>query len=161
MNNTGKIPALAVRLIAALITLYLYFNPTALAHAEYSLGIDGIVVAQTFCLLFALWQIVHLAEDIFSRKTRIDEEEATASSSSIQNVSEFAPRTARKKFRSVFGGVYVVKNTLRGAGVSPARLRRVKAQSGAKPPRQKGCAFLTTYLHSATAALAAAAASSV
>ena len=47
MNNTGKIPALAVRLIAALITLYLYFNPTALAHAEYSLGIDGIVVART------------------------------------------------------------------------------------------------------------------
>ena len=38
MNNTGKIPALAVRLIAALITLYLYFNPTALAHAEYSLA---------------------------------------------------------------------------------------------------------------------------
>ena len=34
MNNTGKIPALAVRLIAALMTLYLYFNPTALAHAE-------------------------------------------------------------------------------------------------------------------------------
>ena len=28
MNNTGKIPALAVRLIAALMTLYLYFNPT-------------------------------------------------------------------------------------------------------------------------------------
>lgn len=46
MNNTGKIPALAVRLIAALMTLYLYFNPTALAHAEYSLGIDGIVVAR-------------------------------------------------------------------------------------------------------------------
>ena len=54
MNNTGKIPALAVRLIAALITLYLYFNPTALAHAEYSLGINGIVVARTLCLLFAL-----------------------------------------------------------------------------------------------------------
>lgn len=69
MNNTGKIPALAVRLIAALITLYLYlyFNPTALAHAEYSLGIDGIVVARTLCLLFALWQIVHLAEDIFKK----------------------------------------------------------------------------------------------
>lgn len=68
MNNTGKIPALAVRLIAALTTLYLlYFNPTALAHAEYSLGIDGIVVARTLCLLFALWQIVHLAEDIFKK----------------------------------------------------------------------------------------------
>lgn len=62
-----KDPALAVRLIAALMTLYLYFNPTALAHAEYSLGIDGIVVARTLCLLFALWQIVHLAEDIFKK----------------------------------------------------------------------------------------------
>lgn len=49
------------------MTLYLYFNPTALAHAEYSLGIDGIVVARTLCLLFALWQIVHLAEDIFKK----------------------------------------------------------------------------------------------
>lgn len=67
MNNTGKIPALAVRLIAALITFYLYFNPTVLAHAEYSLGIDGIVVARTLCLLFALWQIVHLTEDIFKK----------------------------------------------------------------------------------------------
>lgn len=67
MNNTGKIPTLAVRLIAALITLYLYFNPTTLAHAEYSLGIDGIVVARTLCLLFALWQIVHLAGDIFKK----------------------------------------------------------------------------------------------
>ena len=66
MNTTGKIPALAVRLIAALMTLYLYFNPTTLAHAEYSLGIDGIV-ARTLCLLFALWQIVHLAEDIFKK----------------------------------------------------------------------------------------------
>ena len=56
-----------MRLIAALMTLYLYFNPTALAHAEYSLGIDGSVVARTLCLLFALWQIVHLAEDIFKK----------------------------------------------------------------------------------------------
>lgn len=56
-----------MRLIAALMTLYLYFNPTALAHAEYSLGIDGIVVARTLCLLFALWQIVHLGEDIFKK----------------------------------------------------------------------------------------------
>ncbi len=67
MNNTGKIPALAVRLIAALITLYLYFNPTALAHAEYSLGIDGIVVARTLCLLFALWQIICFIEDLFKK----------------------------------------------------------------------------------------------
>ena len=67
MNNTGKIPALAVRLIAALMTLYLYFNPTALAHAEYSLGIDGIVV-RTICLLFALWQFFHISEDIFKNE---------------------------------------------------------------------------------------------
>ncbi len=67
MNNTGKIPALAVRLIAALMTLYLYFNPTALAHAEYSLGIDGIVVARTLCLLFALWQIICFTEDLFKK----------------------------------------------------------------------------------------------
>ncbi len=67
MNNTGKIPALAVRLIAALITLYLYFNPAALAHAGYSLGIDGIVVARTLCLLFALWQIIRFAEDVFKK----------------------------------------------------------------------------------------------
>lgn len=62
-----KDPRAGRALIAALITLYLYFNPTALAHAEYSLGIDGIVVARTLCLLFALWQIVHLAEDIFKK----------------------------------------------------------------------------------------------
>lgn len=68
MNTTGKIPALAVRLIAALITLYLYFNPTALAHAEYSLGIDGIGrrPGRSACSS-ALWQIVHLAEDIFKK----------------------------------------------------------------------------------------------
>ena len=67
MNNTGKIPALVVRLIAALITLYLYFNPATLADAGYSLGIDGIIVARTLCLLFALWQIVRFAEDLFKK----------------------------------------------------------------------------------------------
>ena len=49
------------------MTLYLYFNPTALAHAEYSLGIDGIVVARTLCLLFALWQIICFTEDLFKK----------------------------------------------------------------------------------------------
>ena len=56
-----------MRLTPALMPLYLSFNPTALAHAEYSLGIDGIVVARTLCLLFALWQIICFTEDFFKK----------------------------------------------------------------------------------------------
>ena len=94
-----------------------------------------------------------------------------------KRLTEFAPRTARKNSDLFLAAVCTSSKTpCAGLGpkelasadptvdvgpVSQTRLRRVKAQSGAKPPRQKGCAFLTTYLHSATAALAAAAASSV
>lgn len=69
MNNTGKIPALAVRLIAALITLYLYFNPTALAHAEYSLGIDVVVARRSACSSRSGKSFA--SRNTFSRKTKI------------------------------------------------------------------------------------------
>ena len=114
MNTTGKIPALAVRLIAALITLYLYFNPTALAHAEYSLGIDGIV-GRSACSSRSGKSST--SPKIFSRKTKIDEGGSQRlPPSSIQKTSHRVRAShGAKKFRSVFGGVYVVKNTLRGA----------------------------------------------
>ena len=79
-----------------------------------------------------------------------------------KNVSQRSRRARREKIPICFWRRCVrrQKHPAR-SGVSQTRLRRVKAQSGANPPRQKGCSFLTTYLHSATAALAAAAASSV
>ena len=113
MNNTGKIPALAVRLIAALITLYLYFNPTVLAHAEYSLASSS--PGRSACSSRSGKSST--SPKIFSRKTKIDEGGSQRlPPSSIQKTSHRV-RAAHgaKKFRSVFGGgVYVVKNTLRG-----------------------------------------------
>ena len=57
----------ATRLIIIVAAVYLYFSPLVLVDKIYTQTTDGIVISRTLCLLFALWQIVHLAEDIYKK----------------------------------------------------------------------------------------------
>lgn len=57
----------AIRLMIIVAAVYLYFSPLVLVDKIYTQTTDGIVISRTLCLLFALWQIVRFAEDLFKK----------------------------------------------------------------------------------------------
>lgn len=57
MNKSNIITA---ELIVIFISLYCFFRPTILTEIGYDYSLDGVVIARTFCLLFALYRFLKL-----------------------------------------------------------------------------------------------------
>lgn len=57
MNKSNIVTA---ELIVIFISLYCFFRPTVLTAFGYGLSVDGVVIARTLCLLFALYNFVRL-----------------------------------------------------------------------------------------------------
>lgn len=62
-HNLRKQLLTLVRVVVITICMYCFFVPTALARGGYDLAINGIVIARTACLLFALYQAIQLIKD--------------------------------------------------------------------------------------------------
>ena len=58
-----------VEVINAVISFHLFSNPTALVQPyEAALGVSGIVIARTLCLLFALYSVRKAVAHLFDFK---------------------------------------------------------------------------------------------
>lgn len=56
--------SIGIRALVAIISFYLFLNPTILGANGYALAIDGIVIGRTICLVYGLFNIVHIVETI-------------------------------------------------------------------------------------------------
>lgn len=65
MNN-NKSFSIIFSAVAAFVALYCFFNPTVLTRGGYQLAIDGVVVGRTLCLLFGLYSIQRLIDQLTS-----------------------------------------------------------------------------------------------
>lgn len=51
-----------VEVVIIIISLYAFFTPSVLIPSGYILSLDGVVIARTMCLIFALYNIVKLSK---------------------------------------------------------------------------------------------------
>lgn len=65
MNKSNIVTA---ELVVIFISLYCFFRPTILSMGGYNLAIDGVVIARTVCLLFALYRFVKLIYFLENKK---------------------------------------------------------------------------------------------
>lgn len=65
MNKSNIVTA---EFIVIFISLYCFFRPTILMEFEYDYSSEGVVIARTFCLLFALYRFVKLIYFLENKK---------------------------------------------------------------------------------------------